>query len=96
MRRLRTIKFAIGFTIAVLAMPGQADMISPSHFCSRPFKPFEFTSPSERELFLLEVEIYKQCITDFVEEQERAVRAHRQAAEEAIEEWNSFVNLELR
>jgi hypothetical protein len=96
MKRLRVIELAIAVTIAVLAIPGQADMFSPSHSCSRPYKPFEFTSRSKQELFLLEVESYKQCITDFVEEQEGAIRAHRQAAEEAIEERDSFVNLELR
>ncbi len=93
---LRTIGLAFGLAIGLLAVPSRADMFSPSHSCSKPYKPYEFSSRSKRELFLLEVQNYKECISDFVEEQEDAIRRHREAAEEAIEEWNDFVNLELR
>jgi hypothetical protein len=43
----------------------------------------------------MKVEQYKSCIEDFVEEQERESRKHQVAAEEAIDEWNSFVQYEL-
>lgn len=42
-----------------------------------------------------EVESFKQCIEDFVEEQNDASRKHQSAAEEAIDEWNNYVNHEL-
>ena len=42
-----------------------------------------------------DVEIYKMCIEDFVEEQNEAIRMHQEAAQEAIDEWNNFVNYEL-
>lgn len=96
MRSMGNVGIWIGLAFCLLAIPSQADMFSPSHSCSKPFKPYEFSSRSERDLFLMEVESYKQCITDFVEEQEDAILRHREAAEEAIEEWNTFVNLELR
>jgi hypothetical protein len=72
-----------------------ADMFTPSPSCYRPSKPYQFNSQYEIDQFMDEVETYKQCINDFVEEQGDAVQNHRNAADEAIDEWNSFVNYEL-
>ncbi|MDH4581395.1 hypothetical protein E8F20_05830 [Pseudomonas sp. BN415] len=69
-----------------------ADTFQPSHDCSEPYKPYEFTSEFERDNFINEVEDYKQCISDFVDEQNDAVRKHQSAAQEAIDEWNSYAN----
>ena len=84
-------------TVCALALCGaaQADTFQPSHPCSQPYKPFEFTSDWELRNFLDEVEDYRQCIEDFVEEQQDAIRKHSAAAEEAIEEWNDYVDSEL-
>jgi len=76
--------------------PVNADTFTPSHYCSKPFKPYSFNDQWEYDQFLAEVEDYKACIDDFVEEQNEAIEAHREAAEEAIEEWNSFVRWELQ
>lgn len=70
-------------------------MFQPSHSCSKPFKPFQFTSEWDLQLFTDQVRIYRQCIQNFVDEQQEAIRVHSAAAEEAIEEWNDFVNFEL-
>ncbi|MDH0424153.1 hypothetical protein [Stutzerimonas stutzeri] len=72
-----------------------ADSYQPSHYCSEPDKPFEFEDEWELDNFNSEVEDYKQCISDFVDEQNAAVRHHQNAAQEAIDEWNSFVDYEL-
>jgi len=42
-----------------------------------------------------EVEDYKDCIDEFIEEQNEAIRKHQEAIEDAIDEWNHFVNYEL-
>lgn len=76
-------------------IPTQADIISPSHSCSRPYKPYQFNDEWEVQRFESEVQRYKQCIEDFVEEQEDEIQNHRDAAEEAIDEWNRFVRNEL-
>ena len=73
----------------------QADMITPSHMCSKPYKPLEFTSQYEVDTFNDDVRRYKQCIVDFVEEQNQAIKNHQDAQEEAIEEWNRYVRYEL-
>jgi len=78
-----------------IAVPVSADMFTPSHSCSKPYKPYEFNDQYEVDNFNDEVEAFKQCINNFVEEMNEASRRHQEAAEEAIDEWNNFVNYEL-
>lgn len=75
--------------------PVYADTYSPSHSCSKPYKPYEFTSQYQLDSFNDEVEDYKRCINDFIDEQNDAVQTHQDAAEVAIDEWNRFVRYEL-
>lgn len=72
-----------------------ADMFQPSHNCTKPFKPYQFNNQWEIDSFNDDVRRYRQCISDFIEEQELAVQVHQLAAEEAIDDWNIFVRLEL-
>ena len=78
-----------------VAAPASADMFTPSHSCSKPHKPYQFDSEWELENFKSDVETYKRCISDFVDEQRQAIRMHQNAAEGAIDEWNRYVNYEL-
>jgi len=80
----------LGFSIPVLA-----DMFTPSPSCSKPIKPYEFTSQWELDSFNEDVQRYKRCIRDFIDQQNKAVEAHQQAANNAIDEWNRFVQYEL-
>lgn len=72
-----------------------ADTIDPSHPCRKPIKPYEFKDEWEIESFKDDVDRYKRCIEDFVEEQEEAIEAHQNAASEAVDDWNRFVKYEL-
>ena len=72
-----------------------ADMFTPSASCSKPYKPYQFTDQYQVDTFNDEVQRYKACIMNFVEEQNDAIRNHQNAQSEAIDEWNSFVNYEL-
>ncbi|MDQ7089129.1 MAG: hypothetical protein Q9M50_00550 [Methylococcales bacterium] len=74
---------------------GFADSYSPSHSCSKPSKPYEFEDEYELESFKSNVEQYKQCIEDFIEEQNDEAQEHLNAAEEAASEWNSYASYEL-
>jgi hypothetical protein len=87
---LTALLIAISFSLA------RADIFTPSHSCSKPYKPYRFTSQWELDSFRDDVRRYKSCIEEFIEEQEAAIKKHRGAANEAIEEWNNFVRLELR
>lgn len=73
-----------------------ADKIMPTDSCTQPSRPFKFKSEAEVEAYKVEVEKYRKCINDFVEEQNREIQKHRDAANHAIEEWNFFVNMERR
>lgn len=90
------IKRVLAACVLWVAIPSaQADMFEPSHLCSKPFKPFQFNSQWELDNFNEDVRRYKQCLADFIDEQNEAIVKHQNAADEAVNEWNSFVNLEL-
>jgi hypothetical protein len=83
--------------LAVLLFPMVAwsDSYSPSHSCRKPYKPFEFSDRYEYDNFMSDVASYKRCIATFVDEQKSEAQHHSDAADEAIDEWNSFVRREL-
>lgn len=72
-----------------------ADTFTPMQSCNKPIKPFQFNSQYELDSFNMDVEEYKRCISDFIDEQNRAAQKYMTAVEEAIDEWNSFVDCEL-
>ena len=86
---------AIGILLAVVPCAIADDWV-PSHHCRRPHKPYEFTDDYERDSFKRDVEAYEECIDNFVHQQKEAAQRHQEAAKKAIDEWNSFVRLELR
>jgi hypothetical protein len=79
--------------LALLNSPIAADMGSPSHNCSKPkpYDPIENRSKSDLDMYVDSVDRYKRCIDEFVEEQNKAANRHHEAAQAAIEEYNSFV-----
>lgn len=72
-----------------------ADIFTPSHSCRKPIRPIEFSSDWEVAMFKDDIERYKQCISDFVDEQNEAASRHQDAAEAAVDEWNRYVRYEL-
>lgn len=85
----------LGLSLILYASAILADMFTPSAYCSKPYKPYEFTSQYEIDSFNNDVDSYKYCIQNFVDEQNSAARKHEEAAQAAIREWNDFVNYEL-
>lgn len=79
----------------LLEFPANSDIFSPSHSCSKPYKPFQFETETDYEKFLDQMKIYKTSIQDFVEEQEEKIKKHKNAINEAMEDWNSFVRYEI-
>jgi hypothetical protein len=51
----------------------------------------EYPTKSDLEMYNATVDRYKRCIEDFVEDQEKAVKRHHDAAQAATEEYNSYV-----
>ncbi len=65
--------FASSIVLA-FSIPVLADMFTPTPSCSKPIKPYEFTSQWELDSFNDDVQRYKQCIQEFIEEQAEAVK----------------------
>jgi hypothetical protein len=61
-------------------------MITPSHNCAKPAKPPHLASDAERAGFQRQANVYKQCLTDFVNEQNKEARMHSEAARMASNE----------
>lgn len=82
------------------SLPAQADLIPFQTPCEEPRKPLyygsEFFTEWDAQRYQAAIDQYKACIEDFVESQESSIRMHGSAKERAINEWNSFVNRELR
>ncbi len=72
-----------------------ADSYEPNNYCSKPYKPSNFNSRYEMNTYLDEVEEYKQCLNDFIEEQNEGINNHKRAINDAILDWNDFVNYQL-
>ena len=72
-----------------------SDIFEPSHNCRKPYKPISFSSQWEVDSFMDDVDRYRECIQDFVEEQNKAIKNHSRAADRAIDDWNHFVRFEL-
>ena len=69
-----------------------ADMISPSHTCAKPMKPSQFATRVENANFNRQIGKYRQCLTDFVNEQNKEARMHSEAARKATNELKGIRN----
>lgn len=92
MKVILILSIAVVFILPSICL---SDMFTPSPSCFKPSKPYQFNSQYEIDSFNEEVASYKRCITSFIEEQESGIENHQSAIEDAIQEWNFFVNLEL-
>ncbi len=81
---------------AFFAVSASADKITPTHSCKQPARPAKFKTEAEVNSYKAEIEVYRKCINDFIEEQNQAIERHRAAANQAITEWNFFVNTQPR
>ncbi|MEG2695664.1 MAG: hypothetical protein RR966_14525 [Acinetobacter sp.] len=86
-----TVLFSFGIISSV-----HADMFKPSHYCTKPTKPYKFTSDWEVKQYFYNVEKYQRCISEFVDKQNKEIQNHQKATQDAIEEWNRYVQYELK
>jgi hypothetical protein len=82
--------------LAFFSTSASADKITPTHSCKQPTRPSKFKTEVEVSNYKAQIEGYRKCINDFVEEQNQAIEKHKAAANQAITEWNFFVNSEQR
>lgn len=86
-----SMKKLLAASIALLCVGASADMFNPEHDCRKPFKPYEFKHQWQVDTFKRDVATYEQCIEQFVEEQRLAARRHNEAANQAIQDFNSYL-----
>ena len=79
----------IGVGISLLVVPflnhiffqtAYADMFTPTNPCSKPWDKSDSYA----------IDSYKNCIESFVDKMSREANTHRNAANNAIQDWNSF------
>ena len=66
----------------LFAPSAQSDYFSPSHNCSEPW--------DRNDQY--DVESFKECIEDFVDEMQDQASEHIEAANDAVSDWNDFAN----
>lgn len=64
----------------------------PKHNCARPDAPAKFESDGQQKIFVKQMDGYRDCLMAYRNEMNKAAQAHIDAANGAIEEFNSFVN----
>lgn len=88
-------RYASGLILTGIFFSAHADSYPPSPACSKPYKPYKFNNRFEVDSYSDDVDRYKRCIQDFVRTQNEQAQIHLDAAKGAVEQWNSFVRLEL-
>ena len=87
----------LGIILAANSFASYADtfMFNQNSSCPKPSKPFQIDSQWELDSWNNDVSNYQRCILDFVDDQNEQAANHQQAANNAMAEWNRFVNYEL-
>ena len=81
--RFKYPQYLFFLSLLIFSLPSlEADYFSPSHGCSQPW------DKSDR----YDVENFKQCIEDFVDEMNDQASEHIEAANDAINDWNNFAS----
>ena len=83
-------------TLLLSGSAAHADTALASYKCTAPMKQREFATQAQLERYKIAVELYRSCLEAFVKEQETAIETHRQAAQNAIGDWNRFVGQETK
>jgi len=67
-----------------------ADNFQPLPHCYKPSKPLWLASGFYKARYKRDVTDYQDCMKAFIVDQERAVKIHTQAAQQALKTWNDF------
>ena len=76
--------------LALIPLSVNADMITPSHNCSKPVNVSQFATEGERASYQRQLGSYRQCLSNFVNEQNKEARLHSEAARNASNELQRF------
>jgi hypothetical protein len=64
----------------------------PTHACTQPIRPPDKNDSDVWNRFMDQVDVYRDCMSKFIAENNAASDRHRAAANAATVEWNAFVH----
>jgi hypothetical protein len=95
-RRMGRLGLALFVCFLLPDLAVSAETVLPSHNCTAPLKQREFATQFQLDRYKSIVDLYRTCLDAFVREQEQAIELHRQAIQNAIDDWNKFVGAERK
>ncbi|MGB8339940.1 MAG: hypothetical protein WCD07_10795 [Burkholderiales bacterium] len=94
--RFTSFSTLISFIVCIsLPLPTFADSAAPKHNCAKPAHPGTSASEDKIKAYQLDINAYRDCINKFAQEQKMFSETHLTAGNQAIEEFNTFVNTEV-
>ena len=87
-RHMRT---ALAVTLLIPAL-SFAHSPQPAHGCIQPTRPPDKNDPDVWNRFIDQVDVYRDCMSTFITENNVAADHHRAAANAATAQWNAFVH----
>ncbi len=64
----------------------------PKHNCVRPDAPAKFENDGQQKIFVKQMDGYRDCLMAYRNDMNKVAQAHIDAANAAIEEFNSYVS----
>ncbi len=77
--------------LALASLNANADNTPPMPTCIKPFKPLQFNSDFDVNNYNQQLRDYRDCINQFVRQQREQANNHVEAAKQAVEAYNTFV-----
>jgi hypothetical protein len=87
---------AASILYASFSLTAQADATLPKHSCAKPEHPGRVASDNRLKQFQKEIDTYRTCITQFIDDQKKQIKNHEDAGANAIDEFNLFVKTDLK
>lgn len=97
MKSNQVLNMTLAFVVLTIASADlYGDSYGSSHSCYEPSKPYDLSDSYALDSFLDDVQDYRDCIADYIEEQQDQAQYHLEAAEEAARDWEWFFQRELQ
>jgi len=82
------------FCLPPATFPVNAHEEITAHSCPLPVRPGRITSQWELENYHVQLEIFERCMFEYVKDQQRQAQHHENAAQQAMQEWKSYLRMD--
>ncbi len=83
--------FFLGLISITISSLSYADLYEPVPQCYQPSKPLWFATAYYTERYEHDIRAYQTCMKAFIVKEERAIKMHQKAAQQALKSWNNFI-----